>query len=106
VTGPPASAVRSATPSTLPIDITGMVIGVVTLASSGRPGAGLPAVLWAMITATAPAAWALAALSSPEQLPRLTSAIWPATLVVSGSQPSSAEAPPPSCAATTVAVRS
>jgi hypothetical protein len=60
VTGPAAERGAQRDAVDVADDITGMVIGVVTLASSGRPGAGLPAVLWAMITATAPAAWALA----------------------------------------------
>ena len=63
--------------------IVGIVIGVTMVASSPSPG-GSPAALFAMITAIAPAFWALRVLVLNEQVPRSTSATAPAVKPTSG----------------------
>jgi hypothetical protein len=75
--------------------IVGIVIGVTMVASSPSPG-GSPAALFAMITAIAPAFWALSVLVLNVQVPRSTSATAPAGKPTRGWQPSVSGAVPSS----------
>src|SRR5690349_854763 len=97
LTTPPTSAAFNALPSASVMRPDGMVM---VASAPPSPGGGEPAALSAAITAMAPASCAFFTLTVNAQVPRSTSAILPATLLMMGSQ-ASVVAPVPSLASTT-----